>query len=381
MAYIHRILEQHIGRLLKLFPVVGLTGPRQSGKSTMIRNVTGDRYRYVSFDDLAMVDLFTSDPERFLAAYDDRVIFDEVQKVPEIFNYIKLIVDRNRTKYGQFIITGSSRFGFLKHVSESLAGRIGLLSLLPFQYSEVPSGMRDESVFRGSYPELVIRKYEGSLEWYASYFDTYLTRDVRDLREIGDIRDFKRFVHLLAARTSQLLNMSEVGRDIGVSVPTIKKWISVLEASYIIFLLPPFYNNLGKRITKSPKLYFYDTGFVSFLTGIRNHELFENGPMSGAIFENYVVSEIMKNAVHSRSGTDLYYYRTSNGVEVDLVIDKKPERQWVEIKSSHTFRPEMISSLISVKKKKEKAFLLYQGKSIDYTSDMSIMNYKNYLVE
>ncbi|MHB1050133.1 MAG: ATP-binding protein [Bacteroidota bacterium] len=381
MAYIHRAAEDHITRLLKLFPVVGLTGPRQSGKSTMVRAITGNGFRYVSFDDPAMVDLFYSDPVRFIESYDQQVIFDEAQKVPEIFNYIKLIVDRSRTSYGRFIVTGSSQFGFLKHISESLAGRIGLLTLLPFQYSEVPSAWREESIYRGAYPELVLRKYEGSFDWYSSYFDTYLTRDVRDLREIGDIRDFKRFIRLLAARASQLLNMSDVARDIGISVPTVKKWISVLEASYIIFLLPPFYNNFGKRIVKSPKLYFYDTGFVSFLTGIRNQELYENGPMSGAIFENYIVSEIMKKVVHTRSDADLYYYRTSNGAEVDLIIDNKSERHWIEIKSSHTFRPEMILPLTAIKKKKDKGFVLYQGKAIDYTPDISIMNYKNYLID
>lgn len=381
MAYINRVVENHISRFLKLFPVVGLTGPRQSGKSTMVRSITGNHFRYVSFDDPAMVDLFYSDPVRFIESYDQQVIFDEAQKVPEIFNYIKLIVDRNRTSYGRFIVTGSSQFGFLKHVSESLAGRIGLLTLLPFQYSEVPTALREESIYRGAYPELVLRKYEGSFDWYSSYFDTYLTRDVRDLREIGDIRDFKRFIRLLAARASQLLNMSDVARDIGISVPTVKKWISVLEASYIIFLLPPFYNNFGKRIVKSPKLYFYDTGFVSFLTGIRNQELYENGPMSGAIFENYIVSEIMKKVVHTRSDADLYYYRTSNGAEVDLIVDNKSERHWIEIKSSHTFRPEMILPMTDIKKKKEKGFVLYQGKAIDYTPDISIMNYKNFLID
>lgn len=377
--YISRILEHSFIRYLKLFPVVGLTGPRQSGKSTMLQHLVGDQYRYVSFDDLSMVDQFHSDPERFMGIYPERVIFDEVQRVPEIFSYIKLSVDRDRKNYGKFIVTGSSQFAFMKKVSESLAGRIGLLTLLPFQFDEIPSKIRESSLFQGSYPELVMRKYDGSFEWYTSYMDTYLTRDVRDVREIGDIRDFRRFVQMLASRVSQILNMSDLARDLGISVPTVKKWISVLEASYIIFLLPPFYSNLGKRIVKSPKIFFYDTGLVSYLTGIRNKELFQHGPMYGAIFENYIVSEVYKKQLHAQSGAELYYYRTSNGVEVDLIIDRKSERQYVEIKTSETFRSEMIRSLKIVKKKNEQAILVYNGKQLDSTADVKILNYKKFL--
>jgi predicted AAA+ superfamily ATPase len=269
----------------------------------------------------------------------------------------------------------------MKRVSESLAGRIGLLTLLPFQYSEIPANLREDSIYLGGYPELVNRDYEGSFDWYTSYLDTYLTRDVRDLREIGDIRDFRRFIQMLASRVSQIINMSEVGRDIGVSVPTVKKWISVLEASYIIFLLPPFYNNLGKRIVKSPKLYFFDSGLVSYLTGVRNETLFKRGPLYGPLFENYVVSEILKKHLHVRSAAELFYYRTSNGVEVDLIIDKKTEKEFFEIKTSETFRTEMMWAIVRLKKEDERGFLLYRGKEIDSTPDLRIMNYRKYLAE
>lgn len=173
--------------------------------------------------------------------------------------------------------------------------------------------------------------------------------------------------------------MSELGRQLGISVPTVKKWISVLEASYIIFLLPPFHSNLGKRIVKSPKLYFFDSGLVSYLTGIRNKELFEQGPMYGSLFENYIISEIYKKQMHVQSGADLFYYRTSNGLEVDLIIDRKTERQYFEIKTSHTYRPEMIRSLLSVKKKSEQGFLIYRGQPMDSTPDIKIINYKSLL--
>jgi predicted AAA+ superfamily ATPase len=381
MPYIHRTLEKSVLHYLKIFPVVGITGPRQSGKSTMLKKILGHTFTYVTFDDLNNVDRFHSDPHQFMRTYSDKVIFDEVQRVPEIFSYVKLAVDNDRQRYGKFVLTGSSQFAFMRRVSESLAGRIGLLTLLPFQYSEVPASLREDSIYLGGYPELVNRDYEGSFDWYTSYLDTYLTRDVRDLREIGDIRDFRRFIQMLASRVSQIINMSEVGRDIGVSVPTVKKWISVLEASYIIFLLPPFYNNLGKRIVKSPKLYFFDSGLVSYLTGVRNETLFKRGPLYGPLFENYVVSEILKKHLHVRSDAELFYYRTSNGVEVDLIIDKKTEKEFFEIKTSETFRTEMMRAIVRLKKEDERGFLLYRGKEIDSTPDLRIMNYRKYLAE
>jgi uncharacterized protein len=379
MAYIHRVLENSVSEYLELFPVVGLTGPRQSGKSTMLKKLLANRYRYVSFDDLNVVDRFHSDPEGFMATYDDKVIFDEVQRVPELFSYVKLSVDNDRKNYGKIVMTGSSQFAFMKRVSESLAGRIGLLALLPFQYAEVPVRLRETSIYQGSYPELVDRKYRGAFEWYTSYLDTYLTRDVRDLREIGDIRDFRRFVQILAARVSQVLNMSDVARDIGISVPTVKKWISVLEASYIVFLLPPYYNNFGKRIVKSPKIYFFDTGLVSYLTGIRNHELFERGPLYGPLFENYVISEIYKKELHVRSGAELFYLRTSNGVEIDLIVDRKPEREFIEIKTSQTYRHEMTRSLLQLKKSRDQAVLLYRGRPVESAPGLKVINYRSYL--
>ncbi len=345
----------------------------------MLRKILGAKYRYVSFDDFNMVNQFHTDPNQFMENFSDGVIFDEVQRVPEIFNYIKLLVDNDRKRYGKFIVTGSSQFAFMKKVSESLAGRIGLVTLLPFQFSEVPTRLREGSLFQGGYPELIDRKYKGSFEWYTSYLDTYLTRDVRDLREIGDIRDFRRFVQILAARVSQIMNMSDISRDLGISVMTVKKWLSVLEASYIIMLLPPFHNNLGKRIIKSPKLYFLDTGLVSYLTGIRTKELYEQGPLQGSLFENYVITEIYKKELHTRSSADLYYFRESNGNEIDLILDRKNEQEYFEIKSSHTFRSEMVRTLSQFKKKGEQGYLLYKGKELELYPDIKILNYKSYL--
>lgn len=379
MPYIHRVLEATVLEYLKDFPVVGITGPRQSGKSTMIERLLGKTYRYVTFDDLDVVNQFHSDPKKFMSIYSDRVIFDEVQRVPELFSSVKLAVDKDRRNYGKFVMTGSSQFTFMKHVSESLAGRIGLLTLLPFQYAELPQHLRKDSMYRGGYPELAMRNYEPSRKWFTSYLDTYLTRDVRNLRDIGDIRDFQRCIQMLAARVSQILNMSELSKDIGVSVPTIKKWISVLEASYIVFLLPPYFRNLGKRIVKSPKIYFCDTGLVSHLTGIGTSELFEKGPLYGALFENYVIAEILKKELHTRSDTSLFYYRTSNGTEVDLIIDRKTSADYVEIKSSSTFRVDMVRSIELTKRKSDRGFLLYQGNRVPYEPGIEILPYTKYL--
>jgi hypothetical protein len=380
MHYIKRVLEKVTAKYLSNFPVVGITGPRQSGKSTMLLKSLGQTYQYVTFDDYRMVDLFYSDPVRFMRIYSDKVIFDEVQKVPEIFSYIKLAVDADRRRSGKFIVTGSSQFHFMKRISESLAGRIGLLSLLPFQFSEVPTRLRSDSIFRGGYPELVTKKYYLAEQWYSSYVETYLNRDVREIIKIGDIRDFQKCLQLLASRVSNILNLSDLARDVGVTVPTIKSWLSVLEASYIIFLLPPYYKNLGKRIIKSPKIYFWDTGLISFLTGVSTSQLFEKGPMYGAIFENYVLSEIYKQELHRNSMSKLYYYRTNHGVEVDLIIDHNVTKKWIEVKVSETFKPDMIKHIEHLGRGNYKGYLLYRGKEVSFTKDIKIINYAEYLL-
>lgn len=378
MKYTHRVIEQKLKEYLTFFSVVGLTGPRQSGKSTLLLHQLTD-YTYVSFDDFAIVNLFYDDPEKFMRIYQHKVIFDEVQKVPEIFSYIKVAVDQDRKTPGKFVLTGSSQFAFIKGVSESLAGRIGLLSLLPFQYTEVPIKLRKEAIYRGSYPELVDKHYQLSQDWYSSYMNTYLTKDVSALSHIGDMRDFQRLISLLAANTSQLLNMSNYAKDIGVDVKTIKRWISILEASYIIFLLPPYYQNYGKRIIKSPKIYFYDTGLVSYLVGIRDQVQYEQGPLAGPLFENYVVTEILKREVHRKTHAELYYYRTHAGLEIDLIIDRKQSLELIEIKKSETFKPQMISAVNQLKRSQDKGYLLYSGKKMPYTPGIEIINFMEYL--
>lgn len=378
MRYIPRVVENKLNEYLRFFPVVGLTGPRQSGKSTVLLHLLKD-YTYVTFDDFKMLDLFHKDPEQFMSIYHDKVIFDEVQKVPDIFNVIKMAVDRDRGARGKFVLTGSSQFAFIKGVSESLAGRIGLLSLLPFQFSELPAVFRETSIFKGGYPELVDKKYVLFDDWFSSYLETYLNKDISALGHIGDMRDFRRLIQLLAANTAQQLNMSRYASDIGVEVKTIKRWISLLEASYIIFLLPPFYNNYGKRIVKSPKIYFYDTGLVSYLTGITTKEHFEKGPMAGSLFENYIVSEILKKELHGKTNADLFYLRTHQGVEIDLIIDRKKTKEWIEIKNSETFNARMVEAIEQFREVNDSAYLLYRGKAFPYKKGIQVIHYKEYL--
>src|SRR3990167_1874039 len=224
MTYQNRILEATLKDYLHYFSVVGLTGPRQSGKSTLLQHLLLD-YKYITFDDYRIINLFHHDPERFLSIYTDKIIFDEVQKLPELLNYIKIAVDRDRSCKGKFILTGLSQLTLIKNASESLAGRIGLLSLFPFQYTEIPANLQDESVFRGGYPELVERDYEFYNDWFSSYVETYINKDIASLGHVGDTRDFRRLLQLLAASTSQQLNMARYASDLGVDVKTIKRWI------------------------------------------------------------------------------------------------------------------------------------------------------------
>ncbi|HLB41535.1 MAG TPA: ATP-binding protein [Gammaproteobacteria bacterium] len=378
MHYYHRILEDKLKEYLTYFSVISLTGPRQSGKSTLLLHCLKN-YQYVTFDDYKIVNLFHQDPERFMNLYANKVIFDEVQKVPELFNYVKLAVDKDRNNKGKFVLTGSSQFAFIKNLSESLAGRIGLLSLLPFQFSEITKDLREESIFRGGYPELVDQKYRYFEPWFSSYLETYINKDVAAIGHIGDMRDFRRLIHLLAINTAQQLNMSRYASDIGVDVKTIKRWIAILEASYIIFLLPPFYQNKGKRIVKSPKIYFYDTGLVAFLTGIDSKSHFEKGPMVGSLFENYLISDILKKECHQKTSAELFYLRTSHGVEVDLVIDRKRYREFIEIKYSETFNPRMVIGIETFIEKNDKGYLLYRGKKFPYHKPIEILNYREYL--
>lgn len=375
--YTNRVAESTLQRYLAAFPVVGIAGPRQSGKSTLLQKVLTD-YHYVTFDDFRNVDYFKEDPIGFMKQYDDKVIFDEVHFVPDIFHHVKIAVDNDRGNDGKFVLTGSSQFAYLQKISESLAGRMGLFDLLPFQYSELPLSEKNEAIFRGSYPEIVNRQYKESDLWYAAYIDTYLQKDVRSLANIGDLRDFRRLISLLAINTSHLLEYTEYAREIGVSVPTIKRWILVLEASFIIFLLPAYHKNFGKRIVKSSKIYFYDTGLVSFLTGISSWDLYEKGPMAGSLFENYVIAEVLKKEKHVASHNEIFFYRTSDKKEIDLIVDRKTHCEMIEIKKTKTFRVQQLHTINEFLGENDTGYLLYNGEDYPYKENIKILNYADY---
>jgi len=376
--YLKRNIEATLTEFLKSFPIIGLTGPRQSGKTTLLQSYLKD-YQYVSMDDFLNLQFFNQDPQAFIEKYNNKVIFDEVHFAPKLLSFLKNLVDKDRKNYGKFIITSSSQFYFFKQITESLAGRIGLLSLLPLELAEFPLEFSDQIIIRGSYPELVLNPIIKSNHWYNSYLGTYLDKDVRQLSNIGNMNDFRKLITLLASRIGQILDMQNLATSIGITIPTIKHWISILEASYIVFLLQPYYKNLGKRISKRPKIYFYDSGLVSFLTGIETTKHFNNGPMSGSLFENYIIAEILKNNTHKQNYKNLYYFRTNNGDEIDLIIDNTKHLELIEIKNTSTFTPEKIKHIKKYLTPNDKGFLIYRGEYFEYSKEISAINFIKYL--
>ncbi len=387
MKYIPRQIENLIAESLKIFPCISLTGPRQSGKSTTLRELFGKKYTYVTFDDPLIVDYLDRDPRAFIKQYNDRVIFDEAQKAPQLFNYIKIAVDEDRHNYGKFILTGSGQFSLSKKITETLAGRIAALSLLPFQMSEIPTVWRKEQILKGSYPELIHLGYQHTSQWYGAYVNHYIERDVRNIANVGNLSDFQKFVKLLATRAAQELNASTLAREIGVTVKTIKSWISILQASYIVFLVPAYHKNLGKRIVKRPKLYFYDTGLVCYLCGIEQEGVLWKGPMAGPVFENYVAAEALKWITHHGLKDQLYYFRANSATEVDLLVENAAANRLylIEIKSTATPRIEMFKHMAKIRdleksRQKQKrevlGALIYKGETIpDYYAGFSCLNY------
>lgn len=353
MKYIHRQIEKKVKQLARSFPSIAITGPRQSGKSTLLIN-TLKGYKYITFDDPLTRDRAISDPQFFIDSLGEKTIIDEIQYAPGILSYVKMKIDGNRDKKGMYVFTGSQQFTMIKNLGDSLAGRIALLDLLPFSVAEKKESSKlkttldyfANAALSGSYPELVVDPSMDIYSWYGSYIQTYLERDIRSLYHIGNLRDFQHFMQLLAGRCAQVLNLSEFAKDLGVSVPTIKSWLSVLEASRIIYLLLPYYNNLGKRIIKSPKIYFTDIGIVCYLTGIRDKAHLLQGPMAGALFENFCVQEAIKVFFNQGQTPKIYYLRMGNNLEIDLLIEKSARSLIpVEIKLSKTPAPAMGSSI------------------------------------
>ncbi len=321
------------------FPIVALTGPRQSGKTTLARALFPDR-AYTTLEDPEQKEFALHDPRGFLARFRDGAIIDEAQRCPDLFSYLQGIVD-SRRRMGDFILTGSQQFGLRSGISQSLAGRVGLVQLLPLSMPELAGAgllpnRLDELLWRGGYPPLYDRPLTPDL-WFPNYVATYLERDVRQMLAVRDLDLFQRFIKLCAARTGQLLNLSGLASDCGISHVTAREWLSVLEASYIAIRLPPYFRNFGKRLVKTPKLYFLDPGLAAWLLGIRDIETLNVHALRGALFETLVVSEFVKQRYNLAQPADLYFWRDNVGHEVDLLFEKGQKMQAVEIKSGATF--------------------------------------------
>lgn len=358
--YIKRLLEQTLKDAVKTFPAVFIGGPRRAGKTTLAK-VFLKGYNYVLLDEADVRSLAIEDPRGFLEKYPPPVIIDEIQNAPDLLSYIKARIDEHK-KPGQWVITGSQQWALMRGISETLAGRIAVLHLYPFsleevqktprlqlnaadnfienllQAKEIPSKIVSLGhwLLQGGYPEVVLNKKISRKLWFSSYLQTYIDRDIRGLVKQANLHDFERFIRLLAVRTAQELNLSTLSRDIGVSVPTIKSWMTLLESSGLVFLLMPYHKNFGKRLIKSPKCYFMDTGLVCYLSGILDEGHALQGPMAGELFETACVSQFYKRFSALVDPCSLYYYRSTDGLEVDLLIETAKKIYPIEIKLSST---------------------------------------------
>ncbi|MCF7921031.1 MAG: ATP-binding protein [Candidatus Cloacimonetes bacterium] len=333
---IRREIEPLLREMMNVFPVVTVTGPRQSGKTTLVRYVFPEM-DYVSLEELDKRNYAQSDPRGFLSEYPGSVIIDEIQKVPDLLSYIQTIVD-NEKRNGRYILTGSNQFEYMNSISQSLAGRTGILKLLPFSYNELYGNKQvsqNDLLYAGFYPRIFDQKMRPEL-FYGSYLETYIERDVKNVTKVHDLLQFHRFMQLCAGRIGQIVNYQSFSNELGVDAKTIKNWLSVAMAGYIIYLLPPYFRNFNKRIIKSPKLYFFDVGLVAHLLGIRDEDHLNNHPLRGQLFENFVVMEFLKSNYNAGKRSNLYFFRDNSGNEVDLIYEMGDETVPIEIKSAQT---------------------------------------------
>ncbi|OGG13594.1 hypothetical protein A2875_01170 [Candidatus Gottesmanbacteria bacterium RIFCSPHIGHO2_01_FULL_46_14] len=338
---IARHISATVKRAARHYPIVAIIGPRQSGKTTLARALF-PRFAYVNLEAPDMRLFATRDPRGFLATYPAHAIFDEVQRTPELFSYLQVHADESE-KQGQHILTGSQNFLMMKNISQSLAGRVAIHTLLPFSSGELathrflpPATHWSHPVFLGGYPRAVISPGESPTQWYGNYVQTYLDRDVRLLSAVGDITSFERFLRLCAGRVGQIVNLSSLANDTGISHNTAKAWLSILEASFIVFTLQPYYKNFNKRLIKSPKLYFYDTGLACWLLGITGEAQIITHPLAGALFETWIVSEYYKWRFNRGDRPRAYFWRDKTGHEIDLLVDEAGRLFPIEVKSGTT---------------------------------------------
>ncbi len=377
---IARALADKLVSMAKQFPVLSVTGPRQSGKSTLVQNVFPD-YRYVSLEDTDTRALAQDDPRSFLEHYDEHVIIDEAQRVPELFSYMQGVVDR-RGMPGQYVISGSQNFLLMKNVSQSLAGRVAIMHLPPLSYAELAeAGMTppsiDDFLYKGGYPRIHAWGID-PVDFFPSYVATYIERDVRNELGVRKLAEFGTFLSLCAARTGEILNIDSLASDCGINVETARSWLSALEQSFIVFRLQPYYRNYGKRLIKSPKLYFYDTGLAANLLGIESPDHLFGDQHRGSLYENAVVSEVVKGYYALGRQPKLFYWRDNSKNEIDLIVEKggQPARI-IEVKSSATYKPDAFSVIDKLGDtmgvKTDERFVVYGGQEAFETHHGSVI--------
>ena len=378
---IERTIKNKVQQLLQKYPVVTLTGPRQSGKSTLLRNTFAD-YDYVSLEDPDNRSFALDDPKGFLKSYPDKTIIDEAQKVPKLFSYIQTHTD-SVGNTGMYILAGSQNFLLMEAIGQSLAGRTAVLKLLPLSVSELSVAKAetddiDTKIFKGAYPRLYDKDIMPN-DFYPYYIQTYVERDVRQVKNIGDLSAFVKFIKLCAGRIGQVLNVSSLAGDCGISVSAANSWLSVLETGYVCFLLQPDFNNFTKRVVKSPKLYFYDTGLACSLLGITSAQQVATHYLKGGLFENLVISETIKKYYNQGIVPDLRYFRDSNGLEIDLLDYTNGQKNIYEIKSGSTFSTDYFKGIIKYSEisgvSADQCTVIYNGGKKMETSNGRVVNF------
>jgi predicted AAA+ superfamily ATPase len=376
---ISREISSKVSEALSKFPVVAVTGPRQSGKTTLCKMLRPG-FTYVNLEDLTNRNFAKSDPKGFMATYTHGVIIDEIQYVPELFSYIQVYTDESELN-GEYLITGSQHFLLSTHISQSLAGRVAIYTLLPFSITELKSGSFhfegwEQYLLSGGYPRKWMNTID-TFEFYDNYLKTYVERDVRLLKNILNVDLFQKFIKLLAGRTGQLFNQSSLGNELGLDNKTINSWMNVLEASYIAFRLQPYHKNFNKRIVKTPKVYFYDTGLLCYLLGVRTIQDLDMHFAKGQLFENFILVERMKHSYNYKTYEQFYFWRDATGNEIDVLIENGLSLSALEIKSSKTIHTEFFKNLKRFQEIKADVipYLVYGGNEIQYRTDSTVLGF------
>lgn len=381
--YLKRSIETVLKKAVKQFPAVVLTGPRQAGKTTLLKHLFFKTHDYLSLETPDVRAAANADPRGFIELHKPPIIFDEIQYAPELLFYIKEKIDLNRRKFGQYILTGSQNILLTQQVTETLAGRTAMLKLLPLSYIEMIKKplekfpwerkttkrrslkIRDfwKVVLRGGFPELIDYPKKDAALWYGSYIQTYLERDIRGLRQIGDLTQFQMFLKSVAARSGQLFQISDIAKDLGIAVNTVKAWLGVLEATHQIVVVRPYFANISKRLVKTPKIYFTDVGILCYLTGYKDVNHLMSGPMAGPAVETFVFSELYKRILGQGRDPEIYFWRTSAGSEVDFLIKDQGKLIPLEVKASSTPKPSMADGIISFQNDmgSSKGYLIHLG--------------------